>query len=180
MPKEVKLMSMEKFKQEYGDSLEAVTKVAMATKLQSNKNNNYNTGNNRKDILSTAQKSIRASGRLGVFQTPMNKEGSNSIIPETPSTQLRQPRDGEYIVSANGSPLGEFNTVVKPKGGFSIIPQTPGVYVPLSSGEIVDVENVDVNALSQDAKMDAYNKMKDMMNTMQALMAKLEKPAGVN
>ena len=175
-------MSMEKFKQEYGDSLEAVTKGAMATKINNSKSNILGKSQieNRKDILSTAQKNIRSSARLGVCQTPMqSKEGGSSFIPETPSTQLRQPREGEYIVSANGSPLGEFNTVVKPKGGISIIPQTPGVYVPLSSGEIVDVENVDISALSQDAKMDAYNKMKDMMSSMQALMAKLEKPMGV-
>jgi len=172
---------MEKFQQEYGDSLEAVTKRAMATKINSSKTNlgKSQIENNKKDILSTAQKSSRSSARLGVCQTPMQSKDGSSFIPETPSTQLRQPRDGEYIVSANGSPLGEFNTVVKPKGGISIIPQTPGVYVPLSSGEIVDVENVDINAMSQDAKMDAYNKMKDMMSSMQALMAKLEKPLGV-
>ena len=40
---------------------------------------------------------------------------------------LRAAREGEMILSVNGSPLGEFSTVVKmPKENNSIIPLTPG------------------------------------------------------
>jgi hypothetical protein len=45
------------------------------------------------------------------------------------STALRNPREGEKIVSMNGSPLGDFRTVVKSKniGNSNIMPPpTPG------------------------------------------------------
>ena len=87
----------------------------------------------------------------GVFQTPIGKFGK--YADETPITRLllyvyhhiferrqyrfslinlmsrskRAAREGEMILSVNGSPLGEFSTVIKiPKENNSIVPPTPG------------------------------------------------------
>ena len=87
-----------------------------------------------------------------VFQTPIGKFGKQ--VEETPITRLflicvlhqifvrrqyrcslinlmsrskRAAREGEMILSVNGSPLGEFSTVIKiPKENNSIVPPTPG------------------------------------------------------
>ena len=87
----------------------------------------------------------------GVLQTPAGKLGKQ--VDETPITRLllyvyhhiferrqyrcslinlmsrskRAAREGEMILSVNGSPLGEFSTVIKiPKENNSIVPPTPG------------------------------------------------------
>lgn len=195
LPSDVQKMSLSRFREEFGDSIEAVTKSALApqsttkggfavplprTTNQNNNSNNSNSSSSRGSIYSTATKSQRpASSR--VFQTPSQPiRGAagiinNSMVPETPSA-ARMPKEGETILSANGSPLGEFQTVVKPKkAGAAFIPPTPGqgVLVPLNTGEVVDLETVDVDTLSSDVKQDALAKMQAMMSNMQALMTKL-------
>lgn len=160
LPKQVKEMSLSRFKLEFGDSLEAVTRGAMeGQKLLSQKED--------KTVPFTASKSTRAQSK--VFQTPVS--GKNYVM-ETPNTRkMRSAREGEVILSSNGSPLGEFSTVVKaPKSGASIVPPTPGVFVPLKTGEIVNVE--ELTDLSDEVKEEALIKMQEMMNNMQSMMEK--------
>jgi hypothetical protein len=160
LPKQVKEMSLSRFKLEFGDNLEAVTRGAMeGKKLQSQRD--------EKVAPSTASKSARSQSK--VFQTPVS--GKNYVM-ETPSTRkLRNAREGEVILSCNGSPLGEFSTVVKaPKSAASIVPATPGVFVPLKTGEIVNVE--ELTELSDEVKEEAITKMQEMMNNMQSMMEK--------
>jgi hypothetical protein len=45
----------------------------------------------------------------------------------------------------------------------------------MSNGGVLDIENVDVNSMDQEAKDDALAKMQAMMENMQALMSKLQK-----
>lgn len=161
LPTQVKKMSLSRFKSEFGESLEAVTRGAIMGGTAKHPSNNT--------ILSSATKSRKPRESL-VFQTPMASKAPLSI-----STSMRNPKEGEKILSENGSPLGNFQTVVKPKGGaVSIIPQTPGIFVPLASGDIIDVESVDIESLSREGKQDALSKLQSMMSNMQSLMSKLE------
>ena len=154
LPSQVKQMSTKRFKEEFGDSLEAVTRGAMVGPL---------TERNLNDLSNKSKLSQK------VYQTPSH-HGRNKINP-------RPPIEGEAILSANGSPLGDFTTVKKaPKNTKNLIPPTPGVYVPLSSGEVLDLEDVDIENMSQENKVDAINKMQSVMSNMQALMAKLSQP----
>lgn len=161
LPSQVKQMSIKRFKEEFGDSLEAVTRGAMVgplTERNINDNSNKNKTNHK------------------VFQTPSHHKQHSNV----PSTSLRQPKEGEFILSANGSPLGEFTTVKKaPKNTKNLIPPTPGVFVPLSTGEIIDLEDADIENMSQENKADALNKMQNVMSNMQALMAKLSQPTKI-
>ena len=50
---------------------------------------------------------------------------------------------------------------------------TPGLCVPLSDGQVLDIEDVD--AMDTEAKEDALVKMQAMMDNMQLLMEKLQK-----
>ena len=165
LPTEVKTMSLARFKAEFGESLEAVTLNAIGGSHPTKSNNS---------IYQSAVKPHRDRQSM-VFQTPMTSKYANAS--SIPSTVLRNPREGEVILSSNGSPLGVFNTVVKPKNpGASIIPQTPGIFLPLDSGEVIDVEDVNVETLSDLNKQDALTKMQNMMSNMQKLMEKLEAP----
>lgn len=95
-------------------------------------------------------------------------------VAQTPSS--RNPREGEMLLSANGSPLGEFQTVVKAgrPGPKIAVPATPGLFVPLQTGDVLDMDNADIDSMSQDVKQDALAKMQEMMANMQALMDKLK------
>lgn len=150
LPTQVKTMSLKKFKLEFGESLEAVTKGVMASHGKT-----------------TASKQV--------FQTPSHR---GKMVAQTPGGSLRNPKEGETILSINGSPLGEFQTVKKaPKAaGSSIVPPTPGVFVPLSNGEIIDMDDVDIENMTQENKEDAMAKMQAVMANMQSLMNKLQQP----
>ena len=149
IPTHVKQMSLARFREEFKESLDAVTRGAMAGKSS----------------IVVAHKS--EARNLAVFQTPSQPRHADR-------SKSRPPVEGEEILSANGSPLGEFQTVVKaPKSGPGLVPPTPGVFVPLRNGEIVDIESVDVELLSQEVKQDAISKMQAMMDNMHALMSKL-------
>jgi len=154
LPNQVKQMSMKKFKEEFGCSLEAVTRGNMSSLANkaTDKSNNQN----------------------NVFQTPCLRRNNAPHL--APGTIMRAPREGEVILSSNGSPLGEFKTAVKaPKSDRSnIIPATPGVFIPLKTGEVVDLEDVDVDTLTPDMKNEALTQMQSMMNNMKALMDKLK------
>jgi hypothetical protein len=131
LPSSVKNMSLARFKEEYGDSLEAVTRGAMSSLSNKNalKNSNTSSKNNRNNVHSTGTKN-KSNAPSGIFETPSQKQSNNSLfVPETPSS--RQPKEGEIILSSNGSPLGEFQTVIKqPRvGGGLAPPPTPGVFV---------------------------------------------------
>ena len=164
LPKQIQQMPLSRFKEEFGESLEAVTRGAIAA-ISTSKS---------QIIYASAQKQKTNSNK--VFQTPSSNL-KNIYIAETPS---RLPKEGEIILSANGSPLGEFvSTVVKPKSKSvnSIVPQTPGnVYIPLETGKIMDLETTDVESLTQEDKEDAYNKLQAMMSSMQLLMKKFQPP----
>jgi len=179
LPTQVKQMPLSKFKQEFGDNLETVTKVAIAGTTAKTK---PTTTNNRNAPMS-AVKSTRNRPDSSVFQTPSNPSKTSSLMP---GTAMRAPREGEMILSSNGSPLGEFATAVKaPRAGKSAlglgapssipdtVPQTPG-FVTLHSGDVVALD--DVEALPAEMKDDALAKMQAMMESMQAMMSKLKQP----
>ena len=151
LPKDVKKMSLARFKKEFGDNIGAVISGKSAA----------------------SSSSSRRQQRASEFKTP---SGKNRPVAQTPGTMARQPKAGELILSENGSPLGEFTaTVVKEKSKRTLIPSTPGVHVPLSDGQVLDMDNVDVAAMDTEAKEDALAKMQAMMDNMALLMEKLQK-----
>lgn len=171
LPTQVKQMSIKRFKEEYGYSLEAVTKGAIVRGTSEKSENTSHAG------------SHRISQRF--YQTPAAKHGGASI--------MRAPREGEQLMSKNGSPLGEFSTVKKAGGKASIFqsstdtvfdgnilnpsipPPTPGVFVPLKNGEIIDLsEGNDLESLPAAAKEETLEKMMEVINNMQSLMTKLK------
>ena len=161
LPKQVKEMSLSRFKLEFGDNLEAVTRGAMEGKRVQK--------DEKQTVMMSAAKSSRSQSK--VFQTPQS--GRNFVM-ETPNTRkMRSAKEGELILSSNGSPLGEFSTVVKaPKlGGTSLVPSTPaGVLVPLDSGEVLNLD--EVTELPEHVKEEALSKMQEMMTNMQSMMDK--------
>jgi hypothetical protein len=173
IPTQIKKMSLSKFRQQYGDSLDLIPKA----------NNANSSGDNkiRPPLLqsNSFNQNIINHNHNNVMETPFAKpfQTKSTLL----GTAIRAPKEGEFILSANGSPLGGFTTAQKlprggpfgPGGASSIIPQTPGVFVPLKSGEIVDIENIDVTKLDQFAKDDALAQMQAMMDHMQNLMSKL-------
>ena len=163
LPSQVKKMSLRQFQQEFGESLEAVTLAAIEG-INSSKSIKKNS------LLMTATKASRNENT--VFQTPSRSHGVS--VAATPGTS-RKAKENEMLYSANGSPLGEFSTVVKaPRPiGQSIVPPTPGVFVPLDSGDIVNLE--EVADLPESMKQDALLKMQAMMANMQEMMTKLGK-----
>lgn len=149
IPSHVKQMSLSRFREEFGCSLEAVTRGATLSTLNSTE---FSHGNNGAKVAT-------ARG----LQTP-------STVKKIPP---RPPREGEMIVSANGSPLGEFCSAVKSlKEGGSLIPPTPAS-VMLDSGDLVDMETVD--SLDDRLKQEALEKVQVMMENMHAMMEKLNK-----
>jgi Nbl1 / Borealin N terminal/Cell division cycle-associated protein 8 len=167
LPTQVKNMSLARFKAEFGDSLEAVTRSAiggLANKSVAMKSNTSTFG--------SAVKSSRPNTK--VFQTP---SGGQKGQFNNMSTVMRNPREGEKILSSNGSPLGDFRTVVKASkpGGGGVIPATPGVFIPLDSGDVIELSNIDINSLSKDHKDDALAKMQAMMASIQNCIVKIEK-----
>jgi hypothetical protein len=175
LPTQVKQMSIKRFKEEFGYSLSAVTKGAMGKPVAVAKF----TGNSR-------------SSR--VFETPSQKAGagvglSKFGVAPTP----RNPKEGEVLLSQNGSPLGEFTTVKKaPREGNALcdkvsqnnshnnhtnhgpVPPTPGV--TLKNGRVIDMDS-DIDNLSVEAKAETLQKMQEVMQNMQSLMAKLSAPS---
>lgn len=139
LPTQVKQMSVRRFKEEFGCSLEAVTRGAMA-------------GHDR---------SLMDKGLM----TPAGKKVNYS--------HARNPREGEVILSMNGSPLGSFSTVKKVRPtGHDIVPPTP--MVTLKNGDVLDLEEVDVEELSEETKADALQQMVAVMDNMRSLMDKLK------
>lgn len=150
LPGQVKKMTVKRFKEEFGNSIEAVARGAMGGPSHLNA------------IPLTTAKTTR---NRQVFQTPSHHK-----------TVFRNPKEGEVILSENGSPLGEFQTVKKvPKGDMSSIcvPPTPGVYLPLKSGEIIDIDSVDVDSMTYENKEDAILQVQSIMSNMAQVMAKL-------
>lgn len=191
LPAQVQQMSLDRFKEEFGDSLEAVTRGAMAAMLSKPKGNISNassssSSSSNKSIYASAQKSARASSQVKVFQTPSGKNNSN-YIPETPSTVQRVPKEGECILSANGSPLGEYvSTVIKPKASSNSIllvsnssqkipNQQPSLVIPLDSGELIDLDSIDIDTMSQEKKTETMDKMNVLLSQMNGLMSKIQK-----
>jgi Nbl1 / Borealin N terminal/Cell division cycle-associated protein 8 len=174
LPTQVKNMSLSRFKEEFGGSLETVTKGPISAPLA----NRTNMQKNAAPVVGTASKSTRAASK--VFETPAGPKKTTGL--QGLNTAMRNPREGERIYSDNGSPLGDFKTVVKaPKAGGSslVIPPTPNVIVPLDSGAVLDMEQVDVSTLSEDLKEDALMKMQAMMNSIKMCMSKLEQGKSV-
>lgn len=157
IPTQVKQMSLAKFRDEYGESMEAVTRGTIA-------------GKPPMPAPRTASKSTRSrDSDAKVFQTPVGRRGPLALA----GTSLRNPREGETILSQNGSPLGVFQTVVKAAKPAPVAQTPAGIFVPLKNGEVVDLESI--SNLPQEERQDALKKMQDMMNSMQSLMKKIEK-----
>lgn len=161
LPKDVKKMSLTRFREEFGDNIGNVIKSTV--------------GSNSEKGRTIGSKSTGIGGsRSGSFQTPSGKNNRSSALMslETPGTSARRPKAGEMILSENGSPLGEYeDTVIKSNPNRTLAPPaTPGIHVPMTN-----FENVDVNSMDQEAKDDALAKMQAMMNSMQLLMTKLQK-----
>lgn len=152
LPTQVKQMTLQRFREEYGDSLDAVTRLAI--------------GGATKAPASVAKN--KKKGSL-VYATP----ASSKMRSGPQGTCMRAPREGEQILSKNGSPLGQFTTVVKAPKSSAAPPATPGIFVPLASGDVIDVS--DVETLPDDARQDALQKMQMMMANMQTLMQKMNK-----
>eukprot|EP01040_Poterioochromonas_malhamensis_P001124 gene1124-1193_t len=170
LPKQVKEMSLKRFQEEFGENIDAVTRSTLASSLKAGENRNFNILEKNNNNNTSSNNILQKPGASTVFQTPANNKKQNP-----PGTIARLPREGEQIVSANGSPLGEFSTVKKPmKDGNGIIPQTPGVFVPLKSGEVVDLEAVDPEDLTQEKKEETLQQLESMMSNMQAMMDKLK------
>jgi hypothetical protein len=162
LPKQVKEMSLSKFKEEFGGSVEQVTKSAFSMK-SGVENMNFNV-------------ETRLSPKS--FQTPAQNRRINPA--GTVGTTARVPKEGEQILSANGSPLGEFSTVKKAlrsNNNNGIIPPTPGVFVPLKNGEILDIENVEVENFTEEMKLETLSQMQAMMENMKSMMEKLKSGA---
>ena len=174
LPTQVKQMSLARFRSEFGDSLEAVTRGAIGGAVS----------RAGAPVPRSATKSTRASTRGGagaatVFATPSQSRSrlreERMSVAQTPS---RNPREGEMLLSANGSPLGEFQTVVKaarPAAMKAAVPATPGLFVPLQTGEVLDIESANIETMSHDVKQEALKQMQEMMANMAAIMAKLSK-----
>lgn len=166
LPTSVKQMSLAKFREEFGDSLDAVTRETMGGGGVG--------GASKLSIAGAARpyssfQSVSKDGlmKTKAFQTP-SENGSRPAA--------RNPREGESIMSANGSPLGEFSTVVKaPRDGANaLLPPTPATTVVLRSGAVVSLESAE--GLDESSKQEALDKMQALMQNMQAMMSKLEGP----
>ena len=113
LPTQVKQMSLSRFQEEFGDSLAAVARGAINGGTLgpplSNRTNNIPIAKTTTNPYGTVSKSTKSTSK--VFETPSSNKtnGGTQLL----STAMRQPREGEKIVSANGSPLGDFQTVVK-------------------------------------------------------------------
>jgi hypothetical protein len=173
LPKQVKEMSLKRFTEEFGGNIESVLKIGSSALMSENRNANID-ANSRL----TNHHLGKATVNTNMFQTPAaNRKGNNSTIL---NTAARLPKEGEVILSANGSPLGEFSTVKKPlrkDNDKGIIPPTPGVFIPLKTGEIVDVEACDVDSMTSEMKVETLNQMEAMMANMKAMMDKLKNTA---
>lgn len=173
LPANVKQMSMKQFREEFNFSLDAVTRSVMLGAAAHG---------SLKPPLMPHGVSTKASHQ-NVFETPSSKgRGAPLSVLQTPMTSAkRNPREGEVIMSSNGSPLGEFSTVKKaPRADKGlVIPPTPGVFVPLKSGEIVDLDTIDVENLPEESKLDALQQMEMMMQNMRAMMEKLQGGASI-
>lgn len=167
IPAHVKSMPISKFLEEYGDSLEAVAKGVMHSKVQPTSSKTtvpMSAAKSRRAVPTTASKTV--------FQTPAsNKQRGSASVFETPSTSLRIPVEGENILSANGSPLGVFSTAVKPPKPVDAVPATPGGFVTLKTGDTVGIE--DVERLTGELREEALEKMQSLIENVQAMMAKI-------
>jgi hypothetical protein len=168
LPANVKQMSMQQFREEFNFSLEAVTRSVMLGAAS--------TGNFKPPLMPHGV-SAKASHNHHIYETPSAKGRGAFNVMQTPMTAMRNPREGEVILSTNGSPLGEFTTVRKaPRGAGKgiLVPPTPGVFVPLKNGDIVDIDSVDVENMPEETKLDTLQQMAMMMQNMQAMMEKLQ------
>eukprot|EP00606_Chrysophyceae_sp_TOSAG23-5_P000477 GSChrysophyteH2.ASY1.ANO1.1527.1 assembled CDS len=190
LPNQVKGMSMSRFRSEFGDSLEAVTREAVnggrnnakaKATAPSSTLRKSSTSSSSSSGSSSRQSGSNAGGTSNaIFQTPSGSKSKSHTAGAglTPGTAARKrsAKDGEMLMSANGSPLGEWDsTAVKPKGYGSRVPSTPSVQVPLGNGDVVDIDDADIDGMTADVKQDALLKMQAMMANMQSLMDKLQK-----
>ena len=158
LPNQVKQMSVKAFREEYGGDILSATRVG---NIQQKGN-----GGTAANVLQNSNKFNQK-----VLQTPSvaNKKKGNIT--------MRNPREGEVILSANGSPLGEFTTVKKaPLNGSKIdsfIPQTPGVYLPLRTGEVIDLDAVDITSLSKEEKEDIQTYLRTVRKNIEGIASKL-------
>jgi len=167
LPNQVKQMSIREFKEEYGGDILNVTKgYTQQTLVKSSKSSSVLTVSNKANIQKERQK---------VFQTPnaIQKKSKNGML-----NAMRNPREGEIILSANGSPLGGCAIVKKePQNGSKIdsfVPQTPGVFLPLRNGNIIDLDTVDIHSLSKEEKEDIQTYLRTVSKNIEGIASKLK------
>ena len=164
LPSQVKQMSVRAFIDQYGGDIFNITKGGMGSSTASQKRGSTAATTN---ILTNSSRYNQK-----VLNTPLatNKKKGAHVA-------MRNPREGEIILSANGSPLGEFTTVKKaPANGSKIdsfVPQTPGVYLPLRTGEIIDLDSVDIQALSKEEKEDIETYLRTVSKNIEGIASKL-------
>lgn len=157
IPTAVKQMTMKRFKEEFGFSTEAFTRGAIVgnqTQAKSSSRGDHSFGG------------LRANSSR-VMQTPASHKHTS---------HARMPREGELLLSENGSPLGEFQTVKKAaRPGAGVVPPTPGVFVPMKDGvvDIADLAAQDIENLAPAERAETLTKLEETMSNMQALMEKL-------
>ena len=163
LPSQVKQMNVKTFIEQYGGDIFNITKGGINSSTSQKRGSTAATTN----ILTNSSRYNQK-----VLNTPCatnKKKGAN--------VAMRNPREGEVILSANGSPLGEFTTVKKaPTNGSKIdsfVPQTPGVYLPLRTGEIIDLDSVDLQALSKEEKEDIETYLRTVSKNIEGIASKL-------
>jgi hypothetical protein len=169
LPSQVKHMSMKRFREEFGCSLEAVTRGAISGAASVH---NKPTAHNAADKIVD-----RNVARNSIYQTPQhNQVGKKLLLPmQTPS--MRNPKEGETILSTNGSPLGQFTTAKKgpkPANCGLLVPPTPGVFVPTANGEVMELDDIDIDNMTTESKLETFQQMQAMMDNMKAMMEKFQ------
>jgi hypothetical protein len=106
IPTEIKKMPLSKFREIYGDNLDFIPVSTSATPAVSTSSTTMGPPKPPRQPLTLQPPSAPTASK--VFQTP-----AFSRMNVGSGTVLRAPREGEKIISQNGSPLGEFSTVIK-------------------------------------------------------------------
>lgn len=161
LPNQVKNMSVRAFREEFGGDILNVAKGGVALSSTTGKNLSSNSS-----ILTTSSKYNQR-----VLNTP-------NVTGKKTKAFARNPREGEVILSANGSPLGEFSTVKKAPANSSkidsFVPATPGVYLPLRTGEVIDLDSVDIQLLSKEEKEDIQCYLQTVTKNIEGIASKLK------
>ena len=206
LPSHVKSMSLRRFRDEFGDSLEAVTRSAIKGRFNNSSKSNLmllagSTSSPVSTSISTSncetlQHQHCTASQLNITRNVLGN--ATRIIPNI----IKNPRENDKMVLVNRAPTGDFKTIIdkkpqkklpknhcnkNPKNENSkinanlrannekMMQPTPGLLIPLESGDIIDMETLDLKSLSEQHREDAMMTMQIMMNNIQSAMSKIEK-----